>query len=245
MSENRRSTQTTQEDDGRSELLGLVSHDLINQQQAALGFLELLGESASLSDDERALLGRTVEALEHTTRLLLQVRTAIVHRERGGTVPSRVRLDKALEEARRTVEGSFAKGRLKVNISNVTSAPELAADELLTDMLVQLLLLLGDPAPPDRSCELDLAVEPGPAAVSLRISSRGFALDPLVTDAITGGREHVGVVQNATGVALVSHLMRHYGAETRMVPAPPGSVGAQLVIDLPIRRTDGAVNHGG
>jgi hypothetical protein len=233
------------DDEGRNDLLDLISHDLINQQQAALGFLELLQGSTSLSDGERALLGRTVEALEHTARLLLQVRMAIIQRGGGAARPTRIHLDRTIDEARRTAEGSFSKGKLTIDTAGVKGPLEVVADELLTDMVVQLFLLLGDSATPDRDCRLEVDVEESADVVSLGISSAGFALDPMVTAALTGSRELHGWTRNAASISLVRHLLRHYGAEVRMEPAPAGKVGARLVIDLRSGRTEDAVDYGG
>jgi hypothetical protein len=119
------------------------------------------------------------------------------------------------------------------------------ADELLTDMIVQLFLLLGDSAPPERNCIIEVDVEERPDVLTLGMSSHGFALDPMVTDAFTGSREPHGWTRNAAAISLVRHLLRHYGAEARMESAPAGEVGAKLVIDLLSGRTDDAVDNGG
>jgi signal transduction histidine kinase len=221
-------------------LLDLVSHDLINQQQAALGFLELLEGSEGLNKTERALLLRTVEALEHTARLLLQVRTALIQQETGAFSPVRVPLDKALDEACRTVKGIFAKGNLTVDIKGVVRSVEVEAEELLSDMLTQLFLLLGDSAPGERPCSLVVKVSAKGSSALLTIFSKGYALDPMVTDAITGERQSHGWTRNAASVTLVRHLLLQYGGTVQMESAPPGSVGAHMVIILPI----GSVNDG-
>jgi len=214
-------------------LLEMVSHDLLNQQQAALGFLELLESSDGLSEGEQALVGRTIEVLEHTARLLLQVRTIVVQRERGEFNPFRVPLDRSLTSAARSVQGAFSKGRLRITVAGVEGGPHVMADAMLTEMLAQLLMLLSDSASPDRECTLRVRVEDRGTCTALRMSSEGFALNPMVIAALTGDREPLGHASEVAAVTLVRHLLRQYGATARMEDAPPGEVGAHLVIDIP------------
>jgi hypothetical protein len=214
-------------------LLDLVSHDLINQQQAALGFLELLEDSDGLTEGERDLVSRTMEVLEHTARLLLQVRTAMVQRERGGFRPVRVALDKALVTAAATAQGAFGKERLDITTLGTEGGHGVMADALLPEMLTQLMILLCGQAPMDRSCRMTVTMEPTGATTAIRFTSEGFALNPMVTESITGGRRPMGRNRDVAAIGLVRHLLRQYGATASMEDAPPGEVGADLVIQLP------------
>jgi hypothetical protein len=215
------------------DLLELVSHDLINQQQAALGFLELLEGAPGLSEGERALVSRTVEAMEHTARLILQVKASLVRREWGEFLPARVPLDRALTMSCRTVQGVFAGDRLKVTTSGLVHGHEVLADGMLTEMLTQLMLLLVEGAPPGRDCTLTVEVRPSGEVTEIRFQSQGFALNPLMTDALTGDRGPQGRTGDAATAALVRHLLLRYGGRARMEQAPPGGVGAHLVIEIP------------
>lgn len=214
-------------------LLEMVSHDLINQQQAALGFLEMLETSDNLSDGERALVGRTIEVLEHNARLLLQARTAMVQMDQGEYRPTRVPLDRALDTAARSVRGVFAKDRLSITIVGIEGGPTVLADTMLTEMLTQLLMLLSDQAPMDRKCSMQVRLEPRGPVTALRFESAGFALNPMVTDAIAGDREPPGRNSEAGAISLVKQLLNRYGGTGRMEDAPQGEVGAHLVIEIP------------
>jgi hypothetical protein len=220
-----------------------VSHDLINQQQAALGFLELLEGSKGLSETERALLIRTVEALEHTARLLLQVRTALIQQETGTFEPVKVPLDRALEDAKRTADSILSKGPLKIELRGTGPGHSVLADELLTDMFTQLFLLLGDSAPAERQCKLIADVRPSTDHMAIHVSSEGFALNPMVTDSITGERGTHGWSRSAASVSLVRHLLVQYEGEVVLVSAPPGTVGAHLVIRLPTGTMSDALDN--
>ncbi|UCC94013.1 MAG: hypothetical protein JSW25_04960 [Thermoplasmata archaeon] len=224
-------------------LMDLVSHDLINQQQAALGFLELLEDSEGLSDGERALVARTVEVLEHTARLLLQVRTTMVHRERGEYRPSLVPLDRALISAARSVQGAYARDRLTIDTVGIEGGPRVMADAVLGEMLTQLLLLLSETAPADRDCTMRVAVEPRGERTAIRVSSEGFALNPMVSEALVGGREPLGRSSEVTAITLVQHLLRQYGGSASMEDAPAGEVGAYMVIELPSGEGTDAVDN--
>ena len=215
------------------ELLGMVSHDLLNQQQAALGFLELLEGSEGLSDGERAMVIRTMEVLEQTARTVLHVRATMVQRERGRSRPHRVSLARALEISSRSVRGAFSKDRLTIEVLGVDRSPEVLADGMLGEMLTQLLLLLAEDAPIDRECSLRVQVEEEGRTTALRFLSQGFALNPLVTDALVGGRQPSGRSSRMAALHLVRDLVGQYGGTASMEPAPPGQVGAHLVIRLP------------
>lgn len=215
------------------ELLGMVSHDLLNQQQAALGFLELLVASEGLAEGERAMVTRTMEVLERTARTVLHVRATLVQRERGTFRPQPVSLARALETSSRSVRGAFSRDRLSVDVVGVDRSPEVLADGMLGEMLTQLLLLLAEDAPIDRMCTLRVQVEEEGRATALRFSSQGFALNPLVTDALVGGREPAGRSSRMAALHLIRDLLGQYGGAARMEPAPPGEVGAHLLIRLP------------
>ncbi len=225
------------------DLMEMVSHDLINQQQAAMGFLELLEESKGLSEGERVLVTRTVEALEHTARLILQVRASLVQREWGEYRPVRVSLDRAIAASCRTVQGAFARDRLDIELKGLGGSTEVMADGMLSDMLTQLMLMVAEPAPPDRPCKLMVRVEPQGEFTAVRFMSEGFALNPMVTDALIGGRDPKGRTRDAATIALVRRMLVRYGGRAFMEPVPPGGVGAHLVIELPKGSDTAAVDH--
>lgn len=218
---------------GRMELMDMLSHDLANHQQAALGFLELLERSEALCDTEKRLVARTVESLGHSARLLLQVRALLAKAEQATAKPAPVKLDRAVEAAKRAVEGVFFTHRLAISTEGLAAAPTVRADALLTEALTQLLVMLVEGAPPDRDCHLHLEGSQEGDRVLLRLSSEGFALDPRVTDALTATRSQPGRTRAASSVSLVRELLGHYGASARL-ERMPGSVGSRLVIDMPV-----------
>jgi hypothetical protein len=224
-------------------LLELVSHDLINQQQAALGFLELLGTSEGLSEGDHALVSRTVEVLERTGRLALQVRSAMVDRERVEFRPRRIPVGKPLKSASHAVRGAFALDRLSIEVEVPEDDVTVLADAMLAEMLTQLLLLLSERAPPDRRCSMRARVEPMGPWVALRFSSEGFPLNPMVIDTLVGDRRPLGGASDVGTVTLVRHLLRQYGGKARTEAAPAGEAGAHLVIELPSGGSSDAVDN--
>ncbi len=226
-------TETGDDEWEADRLLEVVSHDMINQQQAALGFLELLESSDGLTEGEKALVGRTMEVLERTGRLVLQVRTAMVDRERGQYRPVRVPLGKPLESASRSVKGAFAKNRLSIDIKGADPDVSVTADAMLVELLTQLLLLLTDRATIEKECSLRVDVVPRGDFVAMRFSSKGFPLNPMVIDALTGDRRPLGRSSQVGAAILVRHLLHRYGSRVSMEDAPAGEVGAHLVIELP------------
>ena len=217
---------------GRTELMDLLSHDLANHQQAALGFLELLGRSEALCDTEKRLISRTVESLGRSARLLLQVRALLAKSEQGTAKPAPVKLDRAVEAAKRAVEGVFFTHRLTILTEGLATMPSVRADALLTEALTQLLVLLVEGAPNDRDCQLRMDAILEGDRVLLNLQSEGFVLDPRVTDALTASRVQPGRTRAASSVSLVRELLGHYGASARL-ERMAGSVGSRLVIDLP------------
>lgn len=224
-------------------LLDLVSHDLINQQQAALGFLELLGSSEGLSESEQALVVRTMEVLERTGRLALQVRSAMVDRERGEYRPIRIPVGKPLATAARSVQGAFARDRLTIDVEGTDEDITVLADVMLGEMLTQLMLLLSERAPVDRGCKMLVDVEPRGTLTRLRFSSEGFPLNPMVIEALVGDRRPLGRTSEVGTVLLVRHLLRQYGGRARTVEAPAGEVGAHLVIEIPSGGPSDAIDN--
>jgi hypothetical protein len=201
--------------------MDMLSHDLTNHQQAALGFLELLERSEHLGDSERRLISRTVESLGHSARLLLQVRALLAKAEQATVKPSAVKLDLVAESARRAVEGVFFTHRISFETDGLSAVPRIRADSLLTEG-----------APADRDCLLRMQATSSGERVLLSLTSEGFALDPRVTDGLTQERAKVGRSRASESLSLVRELLDHYGATSRLEPVP-NAVGAQLVIDMP------------
>lgn len=217
---------------GAMRLMDMLSHDLTNHQQAALGFLELLGRSTNLGEGDRRLIDRTVESLGQSARLLLQVRALLAQREMASAKPAGVSLERAAEAARKAVEGVFFTHHLTIDTSDVKGAPRVRADGLLPEVLTQLLVLLSDSAPADRKCGLRIGASQVNGRVQLSLASDGFALDPLVTEELTSTRSPPTRTRASTSVALVRDVLTRYGARARLERAPKGSVGAVLIIDM-------------
>lgn len=236
-------TETADDEWEADRLLELVSHDLINQQQAALGFLELLESSDGLTEGELALVGRTMEVLERTSRLVLQVRTAMVDRERGEFRAVRVPLGKPLETASGFVKGAFARNRLTIDVRGADPDVSVLADAMLVELLTQLLLLLTDRAPIEKECSLRVEVIPRGDVVAMRFSSKGFPLNPMVMDALAGDRRPLGRSSEVGAAMLVRHLLHRYSSRVTMEDAPAGEVGANLVIELPSGDVSDAVDN--
>jgi hypothetical protein len=213
----------------------------MNQQQAAMGFLELLGSSDDLSSDEMALVDRAIEALERTGRLVLQVRTAMVDRDLGQLMPARIPVTRPLLSASRAVEGAFARDRLTIETEGVDDQATVMADVLLVEMLTQLMLLLSDRAPAGGECSMRVSVEPRGNVTALRFSSSGFPLNPMVIDALVTDRRPLGVESEVGTAKLVRHLLQRYRGTARTEDAPAGEVGAHLVIELPSGEASDAV----
>jgi hypothetical protein len=217
---------------GTLALMDMLSHDLANHQQAALGFLELLDRSPQLGDAERRLIGRTVESLGRSARLLLQVRALLAHGVLAGARMAPVNLERASEAARKAVEGVFFTHNISIDTSGVKGAPHVRADELLAEVLTQLLVLLADSAPTDRECALRVDAKQSNGRVHLSLASEGFALDPLVTEALTSARSPPARTRASESISLVRDVLSRYGARARLERAPQGTVGSLLVIDL-------------
>ena len=217
---------------GAMRLMDMLSHDLTNHQQAALGFLELLGRSTNLGEGDRRLIDRTVESLGQSARLLLQVRALLAQREMASAKPAGVSLERAAEAARKAVEGVFFTHNLTIDTSDVKGAPRVRADGLLPEVLTQLLVLLSDSAPADRECGLRIGASQVNDRVQLSLASDGFALDPLVTEELTSTRSPPTRTRASASVALVRDVLTRYGARARLERAPKGSVGSVLIIDM-------------
>jgi len=213
-------------------LMDMLSHDLTNHQQAALGFLELLDRSPNLGDAERRLIGRTVESLGQSARLLLQVRALLAQRVMTTAKPAGVSLERAAEAARKAVEGVFFTHHLTIDTADVKGAPRVRADGLLPEVLTQLLVLLADCAPADRECGLRIGASQAKGRVRLSLASDGFALDPLITEELSSTRSPPTRTRASASVSMVRDTLTRYGASARLEKAPQGTVGAVLVIDM-------------
>lgn len=116
-------------------LLDIMSHDINNLNQVAMGFLELALEQLTLKDHERELVEKPLETLKSTSRFIDNIKK--IQREKAGLYRAEsVDLDNVLVET--ISHYSMIPGRdVKINYSHTTCV--VIANELIKDVFQNLI----------------------------------------------------------------------------------------------------------
>jgi PAS domain S-box-containing protein len=137
ITERKHNEQELQETKSQAELyLDLMSHDINNMNQIGIGYLEMALETLKISDEEKALLIRSMDALKNSSKLIDNVRKLQRVRSNGVQV-SAVKIGDILNEVVKEC-GSYPDREIHVNCCPPDCC-DVLADDLLRDVFVNLV----------------------------------------------------------------------------------------------------------
>jgi len=236
----------TREQEGerlRSELLGVVSHELQTPLTAIKGALELVvdEDEGGLSRVQRRFLG-TIE--RNTGRLIVLVGDLL---DLSRLDAGRLQLDLRPLDTRQVVDGCVSslsnlfEGRGQtVRVAAMDELPPLLGDRRRVEQIVtNLLANAAKYTPAGGIVEVSAHVEGNRVAVVVSDSGPGIpeAERELIFDRFYRGRDATrqGEAGSGLGLAIVRSLVELHGGSARAEAPPPGSSlrGAQFVVELP------------
>jgi PAS domain S-box-containing protein len=217
--------------------LDVMGHDINNLNQIALGYLELAGETAGLSEEGRMFMDKSVETLKRSSRLIDNVKKLQKARN-GNAVP--VMIDVAYT-VREVSKAYCTPGKVEVH-TNVRDRDRfyVKADDLLPEVFSNLV---------DNAIKHSLSQKPCVAVIVNRIgrSGRSYYKIDVEDDGPGIPDELKEVIFNrhlrsskyskgsGIGLFLVKTLVRSYGGQVWVEDREPGdrSKGARFVVLLP------------
>ena len=115
--------------------LDLMSHDINNMHQIAIGYLELAGESIEIDGDDRELIVKPLEVMQRSAKLIENVRK-LQRVQKGEIKDDALDLDEVLSRVVGEY-GNVAGGKIAFN--NGTGPHRVMANELLYDVFANLV----------------------------------------------------------------------------------------------------------
>ncbi len=219
----------------------VMGHDINNLNQIALGYLELAGETAGLSEEGRMFIDKSVETLKRSSRLIDNVKKLQKARNGAGCT---IVCDVAaiVCDVRRTC-GTPGKVEVRTNVGNGDHL-YVKANDLLPDVFSNLV---------DNAIKHSLSRRPKVAVIVSRIghSGRSYYKIDVEDDGPGIPDELKDVIFNrhlrsskyskgsGIGLFLVKTLVRSYGGQVWAEDREPGdrSKGARFVVLLPAVET--------
>lgn len=220
--------------------LDLVTHDLSNFNQGALGYLELFELSA---DAPRERLERfhhsALEQIQNCARLIENVKLLSIIRDSGEPMKP-VDAVRALHDAMQRVVVAWTKKHVEMRLVPTTTETHVMADVWIEYMFYHILDNAAKFTPGER-VEVATSVGAGPAGRSLifRISDRGRGIPPpdraAILDRISSRRRDYAAYRSGVGLFIVKTIADRYNAKLWIEDRVPGdpSKGSVFCVELP------------
>lgn len=219
--------------------LDLMSHEVLNFNQAVLGYLEIVKSDPSIDDDVKRYLLSAIGQIRNSSQMIDDVKK-IAHlgtMDESTFLPLDLRriISEGLEELR----AQFPDRKLRMNLKGVSDSVHVRATEALGDVIVHML---SNAVRFDTSDEvvIDISVERptvAPGMVDIIVEGRGLGIPDRMRIASTEEPESDEKTNMARdmGLLLVRAAAKRFGGRLIISDRVPGdqSNGAKLTVRLP------------
>jgi signal transduction histidine kinase len=218
--------------------LDLISHDINNVNQVAMGYLELANEALALGEEDKELVARPLEALKNSSALIENVRKLQKITEGGlktDVIDLRGLLSKLMDDYR-NVNGREVALNLEAG-----ECCHVRANGLIRDVFANLIGNAVKHSPDDRRLEINIKIDKpagdGERFCRVAIEDNG----PGIPDNLKGKlfnrfqRGDTKAHGKGLGLYLVRSLVEDFRGRVRVEDRVPGdhAKGARFVVLLP------------
>jgi signal transduction histidine kinase len=218
--------------------LDVMSHDLLNINQALLGYLEIALDQLDCSDGNRELLTRPLELVQRSTDLITRVKKIRVSRRFDGNLKLRD-LGKTISdiaEQFRRVPGR----RVEINYSPVVGS-NILANDLLPEIFINIIDNAIKHSDPGKALEINIQVKTVRAGnkdkyvVTIDDNGPGIPDDMKSMLFKAGQVDRRNFPGRGIGMFLVRNLAEMYGGSIEVRDRVPGdySKGTCFIVTLP------------
>jgi signal transduction histidine kinase len=229
--------------------LDLVTHDLSNFNQGALGYLELLELDRDAPADRRARFeANALRQIKNSARLIENVKLLSIIRESRDPIGPTDALF-ALHDAIDHVVSVTTEKEVEVRLVPTTPAHNVRADAWLRDLFVHLL----DNAvkfTPGKRVEVAVSVAENSDQRSLvfRIADHGRGITPdertIILDRLASRKQDYSAYRSGIGLFIVKTIADRYGAKLAIEDRVPGEPDQGCVFSLEIPTPQAHVKDG-
>lgn len=220
--------------------LDLVTHDLSNFNQGALGYLELIDLNKEASMDRvRAFEGKALRQIRASSRLIENVKLLSVIREARDDMEP-VDAMHALHDAIDHTVFSWTEKEVEVRLVPMTAAYTVRADPWLRDLFTHLLEN-SVKFSAEKRVEVAVSVAEGEGGRTLvfRIVDKGRGISPsereIILDRLASKKRDFQAYRSGIGLFIVKTILDRYGGRLWIEERVPGdhAKGSVFCVELP------------
>lgn len=235
-------TRAAKEDASNSECLfylDLMSHEVLNFNQAVLGYLEMVKNDPAIGDDVKRYLISAIDQIRNSSQIIDDVKKIV----RLGIIDDSsfelLDLKRMIAEGIEELRAQHPQRRLSIRFREVSGSVRVRATEALREVIVNLL---ANVIRFDRSDEvvMDISVERPesvPGMVDIVVEDRSGSIPDIIRRALTEEIEFYEKTNIARGMGLllVRAAAKRFGGGLIISDIAPGerSEGARVTIRLP------------
>ena len=153
-------------DDELPVFMDLVSHDILNINQAVLSAIELMTESSRADEGSKKRARKVESQIRISTQIFESMKLLCVTRKAGGVPSDPVDLNEAVAKAVSETQGMFKDRTLRIEFVGSTETPLVSGGPVVRDLLLDSLMGL---------MQLDSSESP---SIEVRVDRRGEGTPP-------------------------------------------------------------------
>lgn len=219
--------------------LDLMSHDLLNFNQAVLGYLELLLNNKSLDEDARHYLISAIDQVRNGTQLIEDIKKIANLTLIEESSYERFLISKVVEDAIEELKFLYPEIEIVVNLNDLASNAMVEGTEILNDVALDLLT---NAVKFDKSEKVHIEVtisrpEGAPGMVALTVEDRGIGITDQMKQLLLGetSMENRSRRVRGMGLLLIRAAAKRFGGSLAIEDRVSGDYkqGARVIVRLP------------
>ena len=219
--------------------LDIMAHDLLNFNQAVLGYLELVSSKKMLEGDNKRYVESAIEQVRNSSQLIEDIQKMtrlgmLEEREIGD-----VNLTRVIDESISDIELLYPDKKIKIDFRKEDEEVYVKGTDFLYDVIINILTNSVKFSGSDK-VSIDVSFSRPEAAerlVDTIVEDHGIGIPDKVKDALMGNRESDAKSRRARGFGLVfvRAIADHFGGSLILDDRVSGdhTKGTRIVLRLP------------
>lgn len=220
--------------------LDLISHEILNFNQAVLGYLEMIRNDPSLGDDVKHYLISAIDQIRNSSQIIDDVKKMVRLGKIDESSFELLDLRRIITDSIEELRAKHPERRLsKINLKGESGSVNVRATEALREVIVNLLANAFRFDSSDE-VEIDITVErslSSPGMIDIIVENRHAIIPDSLRRTLTEGFESYEKTNIARGMGLllVRAAAKRFGGRLIISDLAPGDIpkGARLTVRLP------------
>jgi len=219
--------------------LDLMSHEVLNFNQAVLGYLELTQNNQSINEDIKHYLLSAISQIKNSSQLIDDVKKIAHLGMINESMFEMYDLKKVAEDEIEELKFLYPERKIKIDLKSVSDRVFVKASEALRDIFLQLIT---NAVKFDTSDEvlIDVTIsraESAPGMIDISVEDRGSGIPDQLKEVLTAEMESDEKTKRVRGMGLllVRAAAKRFGGMLIVSDRVPGdhTKGAKMTVRLP------------